>query len=330
MKVLLIGGTGNISTSVTRQCVEAGFETVLLNRGRAKVEVPEAVRFLYADINDEAAAAKALEGETFDAVIDFIAFEPWQVQRDVRLFREKTAQYVFISSCAIYQKPPAHYRFTESAPQYNPGWKYACDKIACEQALMDEYRASGFPITIVRPSHTYAHQLPLALQGAGGSYQTMKRMLEGKPVFLHGDGTSLWTFTHSDDVAQGILGLLGNIHAIGEAVHITSDEAITWNQGYECIGAALGVKPVIRHLSTELIYRHYPQYREQLTGDMMHSVSFDNSKLKRLVPGYCAKIRFDQGCRWTVRYILSHPELMKEDPEFDRICDHLEEIWQKI
>lgn len=326
MKILMIGGTGNISSYVTELLLRRGEEVVLLNRGRQNDNVPAGARFIVANIRDEAAAAVAIGDETFDVVADFIAFGPEDVERDIRLFQGKTKQYLFISTASAYQKPLSHYRITESTPLANPYWKYSRDKIACEEVLMREYRESGFPVTIVRPSHTYGHFWPVAMSGNGGCWQVIKRLKEGKPLVLHGDGLSLWTVTHSSDVAKGICGLMGNIHAIGEAVHITSDETLTWNQIYQIMADTLGVKPNLRHLSTDIIVRHYPERSGQLFGDMVHSVVYDNSKIKRLVPDFCATVRFDQGCRMALDYILAHPEMQIEDEAFDRECDFLASI----
>ena len=330
MKILMIGGTGNISSYVTEQCLAKGYEVVLLNRGTKLENIPAGARIVQGDIHQEAEVAAALQGENFDVVANFINYVPEHIERDIRLFEGKTKQYIFISSASAYQKPLSHYLVTESTPLANPYWQYSRDKIACEDRLMKEYREKGFPVTIVRPSHTYAHRLPVAMQGKNGCWQVMKRMMDGKPLILHGDGMSLWTLTHSKDVAKGIVGLMGNVHAIGEAVHITSDETITWNKAYEIMGNCLGVKPVIYHLPTEIIARYYPDYEGKLFGDLANSVVFDNSKIKRLVPGFCADIRFDQGCQMAVDYVMAHPEMHVEDKAFDDECEHLISIYKKM
>ena len=322
MKLLFIGGTGRISTAITKRCVEMGHRVYLLNRG-VRGAIDGAVH-LQGDINDEAHVASLIKNHTFDVVANFINYTPGQVERDIRLFTGRTRQYVFISSTAAYQKPFSHYKITESTPLANPYWQYARDKIACENVLMDEYRANGFPITIVRPSHTYDRNVvPVSVYGANGQWQVLKRMLESKPVLVHGDGLSLWTVTHSDDFAKGFVGLLGNIHAIGEAVHITSDESLTWNQIYTLIGNALGVEPKIYHVASEMLIAMNLGYEGNLLGDKSYSVVFDNSKIKRLVPDFCATIRFDMGVKWSVENYLNKPEMQKDDTEFDRFTDRV-------
>lgn len=323
MKALFIGGTGTISSAITKQLVEEGCELYLLNRGSRNQNLPANVKILQADINDEEKVSQLIHHLSFDVVADFIAFHPAQLERDFRLFHGKTKQFIFISSASAYQKPLSDYRITESTPLSNPYWEYSRNKIACEDYLLKKYREEGFPITIVRPSHTYDERsIPLGVHGNNGSWQVAKRMLENKPVIIHGDGTSLWTMTHNRDFAKGFIGLMGNIHAIGESVHITSDESVTWNQVYEAIADALGVKLQAVHVSSEFLAACSKQdYRGGLIGDKANSVVFDNSKLKRLVPGFVATTRFDQGIKQTVDYILAHPEHQKEDPEFDHWCD---------
>lgn len=325
MKALFIGGTGTISMAITRQLAEQGWELYLLNRGRRQEGLPEGVHLIEEDINDEKRVAERLIGLSFDVVADFIAFEPEHVQRDYRLFQGKTKQFIFISSASAYQTPLSDYRITEGTPLSNPYWAYSRNKIACEEYLMGQYRDHGFPVTIVRPSHTYDERsIPLGVHGSKGSWQVARRMLEGKPVIVHGDGTSLWTLTHNRDFAKGFIGLMGNLHAIGESVHITSDESLTWNQIYEAVAGALGVKLEAVHVPSDFLAECGPgDFRGSLLGDKANTVVFDNAKLKRLVPGFCAEIRFDQGIRSTVQHILAHPELQKEDPEFDRWCDEV-------
>lgn len=320
MKILLIGGTGNISTEVTKRCAANGWDVTLINRGNARERLPETVntRFIQADINDEAKITALLKDEQFDVTANFINFLPEQAERDIRLFTGKTKQYIFISTASAYQKPLSHYVITESTPLSNPHWAYSRNKIACETVLMDAYRHDGFPVTIVRPSHTYdITALPVGLHGVNGSWQVIKRMREGKPILVQGDGSSLWTLTHSRDFAVGFTGLMGNIHAIGEAVHITSDESVTWNQVYIAIGNALGIEPVLAHVSSDFIAACDGYFEGPLLGDKAATVVFDNSKLKRLVPGFCAAIRYDTGIRWSIDYYLNHPEKQKDDPAFD-------------
>jgi nucleoside-diphosphate-sugar epimerase len=325
MKVLCIGGTGTISAAVSRQLLEQGCELYLLNRGSRDKTLPGKYKKLRCDINNEAEAAKKIGDLRFDAAVDFIAFTPEQVERDYRLLKDRTRQFVFISSASAYQKPLSDYLVTESTPLANPCWEYSRNKIACEDFLLKMYREEGFPVTIVRPSHTYDERsVPLGVHGAKGSWQVLRRMLAGKPVIIHGDGTSLWTMTHNSDFARGFIGLLGNIHAIGEAVQITSDETVTWNQIYRTIADALGVPLKAVHVASEFLSQSGKYDLEgTLIGDKANSVVFNNAKLKRLVPGFTAAIRLDQGIPNTIAYILSHKECQREDPEFDLWCDRI-------
>lgn len=336
MKVLMIGGTGTISMAITRQLCAQGEDVWLLNRGSRNHQLPENIHHIQVDISDEQAAAAKLEGHHFDVVCEFIGFVPAQVERDVRLFTGKTDQYMYISSASAYQKPLSDYRINEGTPLSNPCWEYSRNKIACEEYLMHMYREQGFPVTIIRPSHTYDERsVPLGVHGSQGSWQVIERMRQGKPVIVHGDGTSLWTMTHNTDFAKGFIGLMGNVHAIGESYQITSDESLTWNQIYESIARVLGVpfKPV--YVSSSFLHEASDyDFRGSLLGDKANSVVFDNSKLKRAVPGYTATVRFDQGIRSTLEYVLSHPECQTPDPEFnawcDRVIDALEAAKQAI
>ncbi|MEK3921448.1 MULTISPECIES: SDR family oxidoreductase [Paenibacillus] len=323
MKALFIGGTGTISTAITEMLARQGCELYLINRGNHNHDLPKEVNVLQADINDEPRVAELIADLEFDVVADFIAFVPSQLERDYRLFKDKTKQFIFISSASAYQTPLADYRITEGTPLSNPYWEYSRNKIACEDYLMKQYREHGFPVTIVRPSHTYGDKsVPLGVHGAQGSWQVIKRIREGKPVIIHGDGTSLWTITHNTDFAKGFIGLMGNIHAIGESVHITSDESVTWNQIHEIIAGVLGVKLHAVHVPSEFLAACSDQdLRGGLLGDKANTVVFDNSKLKRLVPEFVATTRADQGIRSTIEHILAHPELQTEDPEFDVWCD---------
>lgn len=328
MKVLFIGGTGTISMAISRLLLSQGHTLYLLNRGSRNTGLSGDLIELKADINDEAAVAALISDLKFDVVADFIAFVPEQLERDYRLFREKTKQFIYISSASAYQKPLSDYRINEGTPLANPYWEYSRNKIAGEEYLMKMYREEGFPVTIVRPSHTYDERsIPLGAHGEKGSYSVIKRMLEGKPVIIHGDGTSLWTITHNSDFAKGFVGLMGNIHAIGEAVQITSDESVTWNQIYQIIADALHVKLNAVHVASEFLdaCSDY-DFAGSLLGDKANTVVFDNSKLKRLVPGFTATVRADQGIRSTIEYVLSHPECQVEDPEFDDWCDRVIEV----
>ena len=331
MKALFIGGTGTISTEISKLCLKQGWELTLLNRGRSSSHVPEGAKVICADIHDEAAVAALLEGQSYDVVADFIAFTPEHVERDIRLFKGKCQQYFFISSASAYQKPLSSPWITEGTPLHNPYWQYSRDKIACEEVLMHAYHDDLFPVTIIRPSHTYCERsVPVAVKGTKGSYQVLERMRRGKPVIVPGDGTSLWTLTHSRDFAVAFVGLMGNVHALGEVYHITGDESLTWNQIYECAARALGVKPKFVHISSETLGRLCPEYVGNLLGDKSNTVIFDNTKIKRAVPQFCATTRFDQGVREAVEYVYSHPECQIPDPEFDAWCDAVIEGYEKM
>ena len=323
MKVLFIGGTGTISMAITKGLVEQGHDVYLFNRGSRNSELPKEVKFIRGDINNEAEAAEKLAEHSFDVVCDFIGFVPSQLERDFRLFNGKTKQFMYISSASAYQKPLADYKITESTPLANPYWQYSRDKIACEEFLMKMYRENGFPVTIIRPSHTYDERsIPVGAHGKNGSWQVVKRMLEGKPVIVHGDGTSLWTMTFNSDFAKGFIGLMGNVHAIGETYHITSDESLTWNQIYQSLANALGVEYKPYYVPSDFLHAVSDyDFRGGLIGDKSNSVVFDNSKLKRAVPDFVATIRHDVGVKKAVEYVLSHPECQVEDPEFDAWCD---------
>jgi nucleoside-diphosphate-sugar epimerase len=330
MKALFIGGTGTISTAISKKLLEQGWELYLLNRGNRNTvfgEVGEQGKLIeiHCDINDETDAASKLHGLAFDVAADFIAFGPDQVERDFRLLKDKVKQYIFISSASAYQKPASDYRISEATPLANPFWEYSRDKIECEEFLLKMYREQGFPITIVRPSHTYDERnVPLGVHGKNGSWQVVKRIMDGKPVIIHGDGASLWTMTHNSDFANGFIGLMGNIHAIGEAVQITSDETLTWNQIYAAIAQALGKPLKATHISSDFLAAAGSyNFEGGLIGDKANSVVFDNTKLKRLVPGFMARVRFDQGIRHTINYVLTHRECQIEDPEFDEWCDKI-------
>lgn len=331
MKALFIGGTGTISEAISRQLLEQGHELYLLNRGNRNDGLPEGAHVLQADIADEQKVASLIEELEFDVVADFIAFVPEQLERDYRLFAGRTKQFIFISSASAYQTPLSDYRITEGTPLANPYWEYSRNKIACEDYLMKQYREQGFPITIVRPSHTYSDRsLPLGVHGSKGSWQVARRMQQNKPIIIHGDGTSLWTLTHSEDFARGFIGLMGNIHALGESVHITSDESVTWNQIHEVIADALGVKLNAVHVASSFLDACSSEdYRGSLLGDKANTVVFDNSKLKRLVPGFTATIRVDQGIKRVVEHVLAHPELQQEDAEFDAWCDRVIEALEQ-
>lgn len=331
MKVLLIGGTGTISTAISKLLLNRGHELYLLNRGNREcslVSDDEKIHpvHLQADINDEEKVKAVIDGLKFDCVADFIVFTPEQLERDYRLFAGKTGQYIFISSASAYQKPLSDYLITESTPLSNPYWQYSENKRICEELLMKLYREKQFPATIVRPSHTYCERsVPVGIHGSNGSYQVLKRMMMGKRVIIHGDGSSLWTVTHNSDFAKGFVGLIGNAHALGEAVHITSDESLTWNQIYRIIADKLGVELKPYYIASDFLGKCGRKYEftASLLGDKANTVVFDNSKLKRLVPDFCATKRFDQGAAEAIDHIMSHEDCQIEDPEFDAWCDRV-------
>ncbi len=324
MKALFIGGTGLISSAVSRLSVERGIDLTLLNRGQRGEFFPPGAQQIVADIGDPAAVKKALRGKSFDVVADWIAYTPDQAARDIELFAGSAGQFFFISSASAYQKPPAHYLITESTPLANPYWQYSRDKIACEDLLMREYRERGFPVTIIRPSLTYGvTQIPAAVGSWNHPWTLVDRMRRGRKIVVPGDGTSLWTITHNSDLAKGFVGLMGNVRAIGHAFHITSDEVFTWNQIYGLIGAAAGVQPDIVHLASDFIVAFNPDDLGNLTGDKAQCGVFDNTKIKTFVPGYVATVPFAQGVRDSIQWFERHPERQTIDQEFNSLCERM-------
>ena len=327
MRALFIGGTGTISMAIVeRLAKDPLWEVYVLNRGRRRAALPEGVHQIVADIHNEAETAEKLKGMTFDTVCEFIGFKREDVERDYRLFKGKTRQYIYTSSASAYNKPAASYRITEGTTLANPYWQYSRDKIACEEFLMAKYREEGFPVTIVRPSHTYDERdIPVALHGQNGSWQVIERMRQGKPVIVHGDGESLWHLTFNTDFAVGYTALMGNRHAIGEAFQITGDEVLTWNQIYRTIADALGVELHAYHVASDYLAavgnRYGYDFEGNLTGDKAVSVVFDNAKLKRLAPDMTTRVPFHVGVRRALDYILAHPECQRPDPDFDAWCD---------
>ena len=325
MKALFIGGTGTISSAIVRRLsIDSSWEVWLINRGNRADTVPENVHQIVCDINDEDAVIKAIGDLRFDVVGEFIGFTVDQVERDFRLFKDRTKQYIYISSASAYNKPAASHIITEGTTLANPHWEYSRNKIACEEYLMARYREDKFPVTIVRPSHTYDERsIPLGVHGKKGSWQVIKRMMEGRPVIIHGDGESLWHLTFNEDFAVGYTALMGNRHAIGEAFQITGDEVLTWNQIYQTIADALGVELYAYHVSSEFLNAVGPEYdfEGSLIGDKAVSVSFDNSKIKKLAPDLKTNVPLHKGVRIALEYILNHKECMTEDPEFDKWCD---------
>ena len=331
MKVLFIGGTGNISSPVSKSALEKGMDLYHLNRGnRPSVE---GVKTLVADINNREHTKKLLADHKWDAVVNWIAFTPEDILRDFDLFEGNTGQYIFISSASVYQKPPVNYIITESTPLKNPYWDYSRNKIACEDLLTALYRERNFPVTIVRPSHTYKTLIPVTL-GGWEEYTVVNRIKKGLPIVVQGDGTSLWTVTHSDDFAKGFSGLLGNQHAIGESFQITSDEVLSWNQIYQTLAHAAGCEAKIVHISSDYICdyadRHnYPSQRGNLLGDKAHCAIFDNSKIKRFVPDYVATIPFSEGIKQTLKWFESEPSRMIVKEETNRFLDELIETFER-
>ena len=339
-KALFIGGTGTISTDIVRRLSQDPlWEVYVLNRGNRTEVIPENVKLIKADINDEADVLNKIGDIKWDCVCEFIGFTVAQVERDYRLFKGKTKQYIYISSASAYHKPSAGYVITEGTTLSNPHWEYSRNKKACEEFLFNKYSNEGFPVTIVRPSHTYDERnVPLGVHGKKGFWQVIKRILDGKPVIIQGDGSSLWTVTWNDDFAIGYTGLMANAHAIGEAFHITSDESLTWDQIYRTIADTLGMELKAYHVASDFLSACGDKYgfdfEGSLTGDKSVSVVFDNSKLKRVVPQMRTNVTFAQGVKRSLDYVLAHPELQVEDPEFDAWCDRviaaLEEAKGKI
>ena len=319
--ILYIGGTGTISAACVRRSVALGHEVTVLNRGSARRALPPEVRVVQADIRDAASVRAALGDERFDVVAEFLAFTPEHIATDLDLFEGRTGQYVFISSASAYEKPPRRLPVTESTPLRNPFWQYSRDKIACEDVLVGAHRERGLPVTIIRPSHTYDEQgLPTL-----GHWTDIARMRAGRPVIVHGDGTSLWTITHADDFAVAFTGLLGNPAAIGEAFTITGTHAPTWNQIYGWLADAAGVaSPDLVHVASDTIAAFEPELGPTLIGDKAHSMVFDVSKVQQLVPEFRTTITFDEGARRILAYHDAHPEAQQIDEGRDALFDRIE------
>lgn len=326
MKVLFIGGTGLISSACSDLTVRRGHELFLLNRSASKYyPLPNGATLLRGDIHgDETHLAELLAGHRFDAVVDFIAFTANDIERDIRLLQGKTDQFVFISSASAYQKPVRNYLITEETPLENPYWEYARNKIACEERLMRAYRADGFPVTIIRPSLTYGpSQIALCVNSWRHPWTVVDRMRRGGKVIIPGDGTSLWVTTWHEDFAVGLVGLLGNPKAVGESFQITSDEVLTWNQIYLEVFQAIGVKPNVVHIPSDLIAAYDRDALGSLIGDKVNSVVFDNSKIKRFVPDYACRVTWAEGVRRTLNWFESHPEFQTVDQDANRLWDEM-------
>ena len=326
MKLLFIGGTGLISSACSDLALQRGHELFLLNRGHAtKYPIPAGATLLRADLHtDEPLLADLVAARHFDAVVDFLAFTPADIERDLRLFRGHTGQFVFISSASAYQKPPRHYLITEETPLQNPFWQYSRDKIACEERLMQAYRDDGFPVTIIRPSLTYGpSQIPILGASWSHPYTLVDRIKRGQKVIIPGNGNSLWVLTWNADFAVGLLGLLGNPNAIGEAFHITSDEVQTWNAIFNELYAAIGAEPNTVHIPSDLIVAYNPGERGSLLGDKTHSAVFDNSKIKRFVPEFNCQVKWSEGVRRSLRWF-------EEDTSRQAIDEGMNAMWDRI
>lgn len=320
LKLLMIGGTGNISSAVTRQAVRAGMDVSILTRGHSDARpAVEGVRQIVADVNDGHAFHTSLGDETFDCVVNWIAFTPGDVERDIHLFRHRTKQYIFISSASAYQTPPSSFPTLESTPLRNPFWLYSRNKIAAEESLLHTYRSEAFPMTIVRPSHTYDE----TMVPFDGGWTVMERMRQGREVVVPGDGTSLWTMTHSDDFAIGFTGLIGRDQALGNSYHITSEQPMTWNFIYQTMANAAGVDGRFVHVASDAINATDPVWGAALLGDKSHSMVFDNSKIRALVPEFTISVPFERGARDIVAWHDADEKRKLIDHDFDATMDRL-------
>ncbi|MGH3189022.1 MAG: SDR family oxidoreductase [Streptosporangiaceae bacterium] len=326
LRVLFIGGTGVISSACSRLAVDSGIELFVLNRGTSTTRaLPPQVRRIQADIREPPSVREKIKDLDFDAVVEWVAFTPDHIRTDIDLFAGRTGQYVFISSASAYQTPPARQPVTESTPLRNPFWRYSRDKIACEDLLVAGYREQAFPATIVRPSHTYD---PTLVPFDGG-WTVLGRMMAGKPVIVHGDGTSLWTMTHHEDFARAFVPLLGHPRALGEAFHITSDDVLTWNEIARALAAGLGMPARIVHVPSDAIAAADPEWGAGLLGDKAHSMIFDNAKIQRLVPGWRAVIPFERGAREIADWHLADPARQVTDEALDAVMDKLAAAWSQ-
>ena len=325
LRVLFLGGTGIISSACSWLAVERGIDLFLLSRGQSTDRPPPPeVTILRGDARDPASVRDALGAREFDAVVDWVAYTPADVQADIDAFRGRAGQFVFISSASAYQTPPSRVPVVESTPLRNPFWQYSRDKIACEELLRAAYRDEGFPATIIRPSHTYDKtSVPLH-----GGWTAVARMRQGKPVIVHGDGTSLWTLTHHADFAQGFVPLLGHPRTLGESFHITSGDVLTWDQITHALAAAAGVTADIVHVPSEVIAAADPEWGAGLLGDKAHSMVFDNAKLRSLVPGYQAVIPFEQGAREIVAWHDEDRSRQRIDAGVDALSEKLAQAWR--
>jgi nucleoside-diphosphate-sugar epimerase len=327
MKILFVGGTGFISTAVSRLVMAKGWELFILNRGQ-RMPNPAGCKSLVVDVNNATQARAVLGDLKFDVIVDWVAYTPADIERDLALFRGRTGQYIFISSASAYQKPPQHYVITESTPLCNPHWDYSRNKIACEEMLNRAFREEGFPMTIVRPSLTYDRQLPIAI-GGWGCYTLCDRIKKGKPIIIHGDGSSLWTVTHAEDFGKGFIGLFGNPATLGHAFHITSDEVLTWNQLYGTIADAMGIEPKVVHIQSDFIIKVAPNLTGSLIGDKTWSAVFDNTKIKTWVPGFQCLIPFREGVRRTLAGFDANPAWRRVDDAVNKEMDAILAAWNR-
>ena len=320
MKVLFIGGTGIISSACSKLAIERGIDLYHLNRGKsAEIRNISGIKTLISDIRNLEETRKAIENQSFDVVVDFIAYEPANIENDIQLFSGKTRQFIFISSASVYQTPPETLPVTEETSLENPFWYYSRNKIACENMLRKAYAETGFPYTIVRPSHTYDKtKVPVM-----GGYTTLQRMMQDLPVVAFGDGTSIWTLTHNTDFAVGLIGLFGNSAAINEAFHITSNELLTWNSIYKILADELQVVPNLVYIPSEIIAQYDSEIGAGLLGDKTHSMIFDNSKIKRFVPDFNPQISFRQGAKEMVGWF-------KENTIFEQPSEHINLLMDKM
>ncbi|MCX6082633.1 MAG: SDR family oxidoreductase [Chloroflexi bacterium] len=332
MKVLFIGGTGLISIACSELAVERGMDLTILNRSISPVHsAPDGSKILIGDVHaDLGLLAEKIKGQQFDVVVDWIAYTPDDIERDIKLFSGKTDHFIFISSASAYQKPPVHYVITEETPMENPFWQYSRDKIECERRLIAEYEKKGFPVTIIRPSLTYGlSQIPLIMGSWSNPYTIVDRIKHDRKIIVPGDGTSLWVLTWNGDFARGLLGLFGRKDAIGEAFNITSDEVLTWNQIYEELGRAIGKAPKIVHIPSDLIAAYSPPATGSLIGDKANSAVFDNSKIKKFVPDFQCKVSWAEGVRKSLAWHEEEPARQTLDVESNLLWDKIIDAYEK-
>jgi len=326
VKILYIGGTGIISSACSELALKKGYQLFHLNRGNTNSLRPvPGVSTLKGDIRDRHAVTALLQGHFFDAVVDWISFEPDHIKQNIEIFSGITDQFVFISSASAYQTPPQKWPVSEETPLYNPFWLYSRNKIACEEILKEANKTQGFPYTIVRPSHTYDKTLiPLE-----GGYTQLHRMKLGKTIVIHGDGSSLWTLTHHKDFAKGLVGILGKKEALAEVFHITSDMYYSWDRIAQILAEKSGFSPDIVHIPSEVIARYDQKIGASLMGDKTHSMIFDNSKIKKLVPDFNCTIPFEEGAEEIIQWYNSHPDYQQVNEELDKLFDRMVKDYQQ-